>query len=163
MDYPEQHIKDSVKLIADGIVELFELTPANTVGSINFKNDNPVTWRGKTYEGLPCSLSGERQTAEAGLAMPSMVIGETDIDISKFKTFLRAGYLDNATLVKITILVEDLLADNLVHRISTYRVKRVSEYSRSKIQLQLATLSDSTNASLPHRTYMPPAFPSVQL
>jgi phage-related protein len=160
---PESHVKDSLKLISDGRVELFELTPTNTSGSINFKNDDPITWRGKLYEGLPCAISGEGQNSDTGVLMPTLDIGQSDIDISKFKTFVRGGYLDNATLVKITVLLEDLLADNLVYRIATYRVKRVAEYSKTRIRLQLATPSDSTNASLPHRTYIPPAFPSVQV
>lgn len=162
-EIPVEHIRDSHQLIADGRVELFDLTPSGGTGVIRFKNDNDVTWRGNLYSGIPCSLSGEKKSAETGLSMPKMQIGQSNIDLSVFKPLLYDGYLDNAIIVKITILLDNLLNNRLIREIDTYRVKRVEQYSRTQISLQLATLSDSFGFSLPYRTYTPPAFPSVQM
>lgn len=160
---PLEHIKDSHQLIADGRVELFELTPSGGTGVIRFKNDNDITWRGNTYTGLPCSLSGERRSADGGNSMPKLQLGQPNIDLSQFKGLVYDGYLDNAVVVRITILLDNLLNNRLIREISTYRVKRVESYSRSQISLQLATLSDSLGFSMPYRTFVPPAYPSVQM
>lgn len=160
---PISHIVDSHKLLADGRVELFDLTPSGGSGVIRFKPDNDVTWRGLEYVGLPCKLSGEKRTSEAGLAMPKLEIGEPNIDLSIFKGLVFDGYLDNAIIVKTTILLDDLLNNRLIRETDTYRVKRVDRYSRSIISLQLATLSDSLGFSMPYRQYLPPAFPSVMM
>jgi len=160
---PIEHVKDSHKLLADGRVELFELTPSGGSGVIRFKNDNDVTWRGVEYTGLPCSISGEKKSSDTGLSMPKLQIGQPNIDLSKFKGLVYDGYLDNAIVIKLTVLLDNLLNNRLIREISTYRVKRVEQYSRSQISLQLATLSDSLGFSLPYRQYLPPAFPSVQM
>ena len=160
---PLEHIKDSHKLLADGRVELFELTPAGGTGTLRFKNDNDVTWMGELYRGIPMSVTGEKKNADVGLSMPKLQIGQPNIDLSEFKGLIQDGYLDNAVIVRLTVLLDNLINNRLIREISTYRVKRVEQYSRSQIIMQLATLSDSLGFSLPYRTYTPPAFPSVQM
>lgn len=162
-EIPLDHVKDSHKLLADGRVELFELTPSGGSGVIRFKSDNDVTWRGNEYVGIPCSMTGEKKTSDKGLAMPKLTIGQTDIDMSLFKPLVFDGYLDNAIITKITVLLDNLLNNRLIRETTTYRVKRVEQYSRQQIVLQLATVSDSMGFSLPFRRYLPPAFPSVQM
>jgi phage-related protein len=160
---PLDHVLDSHKLVADGRVDLFELTPNDDSGVIMFKPDNDVTWRSNEYTGLPLSLSGEKQSADTGLSMPKMIIGDGTVDLSPFKPLVYDGYLDNAIIVRKTVLLENILSDNLIFQAITYRIKRVDEYSRSHITLQLATSSDSLGFALPYRTYGPPAFRSVQM
>ena len=162
-EIPLEHIQDSHQLLADGRVDLFELTPAGGTGTVRFKNDNDVTWRGNTYTGLPCQLTGEKRSAESGLSMPKLVIGQPNVDLSQFKALVYDGYLDNAIIVRLTLLLDNLINNRLIREINTYRVKRVEQYSRTQISLQLATISDSLGFSLPYRQYLPPAFPSVQM
>lgn len=162
-EIPLEHIKDSHKLVADGRVDLFELTPSGGSGVIRFKNDNDVTWRGNLYTGIPCTITGEKKSADTGLSMPKLQIGQPNIDISQFKALVYDGYLDNAIIVRMTVLLDNLLNNRLIREMSTYRVKRVEGYSRTQISLQLATLSDSLGFSMPYRQYLPPAFPSVQM
>lgn len=161
-EIPVEHIKDSHQLIADARIDLFELTPSGGSGVVRFKNDNDVTWRGNPYTGIPMQLTGEKKT-DSGLTMPKMVIGTPDLNLSLFKPLIYAGYLDNSVIVRYTVLLDNLIADIDVKEMTTYRVKRVEQYSRSQITMQLATLSDSLGFSLPYRTYDPPAFPSVQM
>lgn len=160
---PVEHILDSHSLINDGKVDLFELTPSGGSGTIRFKNDNDVTWRGLSYTGIPCALSGEKKSSDTGLTMPKLMIGQPNIDLSLFKGLVYDGNLDNAIVVKLHLLVDNLVNNRLIREVSTYRVKRVEQYSRSSISLQLATLSDSLGFSMPYRTFLPPAFPSVQM
>lgn len=163
MTIPVEHIADSHKLTADGRVELFELTPSSTEGTIFFKSDNDYTYRSVPYHGIPVGLSGEKKSSDAGLTMPRMTIGQPDIDISIFKPLVYDGFLDNAIIVRRAVLLDDMLNHRAIWELTTYRVKRVEEYGRSKIQLQLATLSDSLGFSMPYRTFIPPAYPSVQM
>lgn len=160
---PIEHVKDSHKLIADARIEFWELTPSGGTGTILFKSDNTQSWRGKEYTGLPLKVSGEKKTSDSGLTMPQLTIGDENVNLSQFKPLVYDGYLDNAVLVKQTVLLDNVINNRLIRELQTYRVKRVVEYGRSRIVLQLATLSDSLGFSLPYRQYLPPAFPSVQM
>ncbi len=160
---PPEHIKDSHQLIADGSVELFELVPSLGTGTVRFKRDNDATWRGNTYKGIPMSLSGEKRSSDTGLSMPRLTIGQENVDLSEFKPLAFDGYLDNAVVTKITILLDNLVNNRLIREVQVYRVKRLEENSRSKLVMQLATLSDAMGFQLPYRQYLPPAYPSVQM
>jgi phage-related protein len=162
-DIPLEHIQDSHKLIADARIDLFELTPSGGTGVIRFKNDNDIDWRGNTYTGMPCSMTGEKKSADTGLSMPKLQIGQANVDLSQFKALVYDGYLDNAIIVKQTVLLDNILNNRLIREMTVYRVKRVEQYSNTQIGLQLATLSDSLGFSLPYRQFLPPAFPSVQM
>jgi phage-related protein len=162
-EIPLDHIKDSHELVADGRVELFELTPSGSTGILRFKDGNDQTWLGNPYIGVPLQLSGEKKTSDSGLSMPKLIIGQNNVDLSMFKALVYDGYLDNAVIVRSTLLLDNLINNRNIREVVTYRVKRVEQYSRTQISLQLATLSDSLGFQLPYRTYLPPAFPSVQL
>jgi len=161
---PVEHIRDSLVLTgADAEIDLYELTPSGGTGVVRFKSDNDQKWRGNTYTGMPLKLSGEKRTIDSGLSMPTMTIGDQSVDLSAFKPFVYDGNLDNAIIVRRHMLLDNVLNDRLIFEATTYRVKRVSEYGRSRITLVLATASDSLGFSLPYRQYLPPAFPSVQM
>ena len=160
---PTEHIVDSHQLVADGRVELFELVPSEGTGTVRFKRDNDVTWRGNLYKGVPMSLQGEKKSSDTGLSMPRLTIGQENVDLSEFKPLAFDGYLDNAVITKLTVLVDDLINNRLIREIQVYRVKRLEENSRSKLIMQLATLSDAMGFQLPYRQYLPPAYPSVQM
>lgn len=160
---PPEHIADSHKLVADARVELFELTPSGTVGVVRFKRDNDIDWLGNTYRGIPMVLSGEKKSSDEGLAMPRLTIGQENMDLSDFKPLAFDGYLDGAVIVKYTVLLDDILNNRNIKQVTTYRVKRLEENSRSKISMQLATLSDALGFMMPYRQFLPPAYPSVQM
>jgi phage-related protein len=159
---PAEHIADSHKMIADGIIELFELVPAGGSGVIRFKADNDVTWRSNLYNGLPMGLSGEKMSADSGLASPRLTLGQNNVDLSLFKPLIFDGSLDNAVVTRIKILKDDMINNRLIRRLQIYRVKRVESYTRTNVILQLATFSDSLGFQLPYRAYTQPSFPSVQ-
>lgn len=160
---PTEHIEDSHSLLAEGRVELFSLTPSGGTGTVNFKPDNTVTWRGTEFAGLPLSLTGEKRSADQGHSMPKLTIGQPDIDLSLFKPMIYDGWLDGAIVVRQTVLTDNLINNINIKEVRTYRVKRVEHYSRTQIIMQLATLSDSLGFMMPYRQYLPPAFPSVKM
>jgi phage-related protein len=162
MTLPQEHIEDAHKLIADGRVDLFSLTPSGG-GTVHFKNDDDVTYQSIFYKGVPTRLTSEKKTSDAGWQLPKLQIGQPDIDISAFKGLIFDGYVDNAIVVRKTVLRQHLDADLDISQERVYRVKRVESYSRSQIVLQLATVSDALGFMMPHRLYLPPAFPSVRV
>jgi hypothetical protein len=158
---PLNHVEDALKLQADGKVHLFELSPLSG-GTIYFKTDNDVTWRGNLYEGLPCALTGEEFSTE-GTPTPRLTIGDENVDLLPFKGLIHDGHLDGATVVRKTVLVDDLINDRNIFQRTTFRVKRPEGYSRTKIPLVLATWSGAVSQTVPFRQYVPPAFPWVDL
>lgn len=162
-EIPLEHVKDSHELVGDGRIELFELTPAGGGGVVRFKNENDAEWRGNAYTGLPVAMSGAKKSAEAGISMPKLIIGQPNIDISIFKPLINDGWLDNAIIVKYTVLLDNLINNRNIRETEVFRVKRVEQYSRSQVTMQLATLSDSLGFQMPYRTYLPPAFPAVAM
>lgn len=161
-DIPASHITDSQLLSADGIVDLYELTPL-VGGTLYFKPDNTVTWLGNQYFGLPCAISGLDMSADKAASQPKLQIGQDNIDLSIFKPLVHDGYADGADLVYRRILLTNLLANANICEIRHFRVKRVESYSRASISLQLSTASDAITFTLPRQQYYPPAFPAVML
>ena len=160
---PAEHIDDSLKLIADGEVVLFEITPSDGTGVLRIKPDNDVTWLGHTYTGIPMQLTGEKRQSDTGFANPRLTIGQENIDLSIFKPLIADGSLDNAKIKKITVLLDNIENNRDVKETMTYRVKQVQGYSSIQISLLLATYSDSLGFDLPIMAYDQPDFQAVQM
>lgn len=163
MSIPKEHVQDAHKLTADAEIDLFQLTPLGGSGTIYFKHDNPETWQGDLYEGLPLTFTGIKKSADGAALAPKLQIGDGAVDLSPFKPLVHDGYLDGATLVHIKVLLENLRANRNIREQMIYRVRRVPSYSSLAIELQLGTSSDSLGFTMPHRQYHPPAHPAVYL
>lgn len=160
---PADHIADAHKLQADGIVTLWEMTPAGGGGTIRFKTDNDVEWRGNLYKGLPLSVDGDKESADGGSGQPTMVIGQANIDLSQFKPLINDGSIDGAFVVRHDVLLDNLLNNRNIKETRFYQVRRVAGYGRFQIRLDLGSYSDFLGFTMPHRQYLPPAFPSVKI
>lgn len=158
---PAAHIAEALKLTADAEIDLFELSPLSG-GTIYFKADNDVPWLGHVYEGIPCVLTGEEDSLDK-TPTPRLTIGQEDVDLLPFKGLVFDRHLDGAMLVRRRVLLSNLLANANVKQTTHFRVKRVAEYSRSKIVLQLASFSGAVNQTIPFRQYLPPDFPWVDI
>lgn len=160
---PTEQIVDAHKLNADGYVELYEMSPGRGSGTIYLKADNPVTWRTKDYVGLPLTLSGEKHTADGSNPLPRLQIGQEQVNLLPFKGLIHDGDLDGGRIVRYEILLQDLLANRDVKRATYFRIKRVEGYSTTQITLQLATEAGAVGQTVPHRQYVPPHFPWVNI
>jgi phage-related protein len=160
---PSAQIQDAHKLTADGKLALFELVPNDGSGTVRFKEDKTLSWRGFEYTGIPLTFTGEKKSAQTGTGQPTLTIGDQQVDLSPFKPFVYDGYLDGAEVVKYDVLLDDALNNRAVFTRTFYRVRRVPSYGRLQIVLQLATVSDSLGFTMPARQYYPPAFPTVQI
>ena len=158
---PPSHIDDALSLKADAKIDLFQLQPL-AGGTVYFKADNPVTWQGDEYEGLPCSIGGDEMDIEKR-AEPTLQIGQEDLDLLPFKGLIHDGLIDGATIVRRTVLLQDILDDQPLAQVRYYRVKRIESYSRTQLSLVLASFSGANSQTIPFRQYLPPDFPYVNL
>lgn len=158
---PPSHVADALELKADAEIDLYELSPF-VGGTVYFKSDNDVTWRGQLYEGLPCALTGEEFSTDK-TPTPQLAIGQEDLDLLPFKGLIHDGSLDGATLVRKRVLLDDIINNRDIKQTTWFRVKQIPNYSRSKITLLLATFSSALNQTVPFRQYLPPDFPWVSL
>lgn len=160
---PFEQIQDAHLLEADAEIFLYEFTPSVGTGTVYLTPDNSKDWRGHTYEGIPLAFSGDKKSSTGGASMPTLILGDANVDLLPLKPLVFDQNLDGGTVVRIRILLEDFLNDRLVASYEYYRVKQVGEYSRQKITLELASLGDSLNFSIPFRQFSAPDFPSVLL
>lgn len=158
----DTNFENSQELAPDAEVILFRIT-TNQGANIYIKSGPPQIWQGNTYESLPCGMGTEQRSVEGGTENPSFSIGGDDIDLAIFKPGLFTGELDNGTLTKYVIELDDLLADLDIKNETQYRIKQVRDYSRLKINLILGRFSPSAVTTIPHVKYTRPAFPNVQL
>lgn len=160
---PSSHIVDAHKLSADGLIDLYELVPAIGSGTLRFKGDQDVVWRGNLYTGLPVDFSGEQISAENGRSLPRIQIGSPNLDLSMFKPLVNAGSIDGGTLTRLRVLLTDVIGNYLIRETMVYEIRQVMAYSRTQITLQLALPSDGIGFTLPNRQYHAPDFPTVLL
>lgn len=158
---PQNHIEDALKLQVDGKVHLFELMPLSG-GTIYFKSDDPFTYLGNEYEGLPCAITGEEVSTDK-MNMPRLQIGQENVDLLPFKGPIHDRLIDGATVVRHKVLLDDMINQRDVKETSYFRVKRIESYSRTGISLVLASFSAAQSQNLPFRQYIPPDFPWVDL
>lgn len=160
--FPPEQIADAHKLQADAEIFLYELTP-NVGGTIYFKSDNPIDWRGNTYEGIPLQFTGSSRTTEVGTGRPTLAIGDTNLDLGPFKPLLFDGYADGALIIRRRVLLDALLANLNQSYDEYYKVRQTSDYGRSSITFELARSADSLDFSFPFHQYYAPDFPSVMV
>lgn len=158
---PIEHVEDAHQLQADAEIDLFELTPNDGSGTVYFKGDNDVTWKGQLYEGMPLSFTGLKKPTDGSSVAPKLTLGDGTIDLSPFKPLVYDGYIDGAQVKHTHLLLDNLLNNRDIKEERYYRVKRVGNYTRLSIELDLATASDALGYTLPARNYYPPAFPTV--
>lgn len=159
---PYNQIVDAHSLIADGEVFLYEISPVSG-GTLYLKSGPEYTYLNRKYESIPITITGERFSADTSTPTPRMTIGQEQVNLLPFKGLIHEGYLEAARIVRHKVLLDDMLSQTNAKKTSYFRVKRVEDYTSTKISLLLSTLSGASNQSYPFRQYTPPAFPWVDL
>lgn len=163
VSFPSEHISDAHLLQADGELYLYEISPSLGAGTVRIKADNPLSYRGNLYEGIPLQFEGEEYTSDGTVSQPTLTIGDENINLMMLKPLLFDGSMDGGVVIRHRALLDDVLNDRLVLETQEYRIKRIPGYSRSRISFVLARQADSLNFSLPFKQYFSPDFPSVLL
>lgn len=161
MSYPIEHLQEAQKLTADAEVDLFTITLVSAPLVFRFKNNDTVTWQGYVYEGMGCSMPGDRRSADEEEGRPTLrVMNPAGI----FNKPAMDGMLDRAIITRKTVLREHLDANVNIFIQRMWYVERVKELiSGQVLGLELRSMTDLPNFQLPVRQFIPPEFPTVSL
>lgn len=156
---PVEHLEDSNKLVADGIVQLFEVKLSD--GSyLWFKQDNDVHWNGRDWTGVPLAFEGYSSANGESLARPTLSIVNPD---GAWSTFVRDGMLTRAVCTRYLVLYDDLINDRPIYQKRMWIIWYPRSLNRQYIQFELRNPMDGVNFDVPARVYMPPEFPFVDI
>lgn len=155
---PEEQLEDSKKLIADGMVNLFEIKLSDGT-YLHLKNDNSGSWGGYDWTGIPIGFDGYSSSAGDNYSRPSMSIANPD---GAFSTFVRDGYLNRAVVTRYLVLYDDYVNNRDVYQKRTWIIWAVKTLNKQFIQLELRNPIDGVNFDVPARMYIPPEFPFVE-
>ena len=156
---PVAHLEDSNKLVADGIVQLFEVKL--TDGSyLWLKQDNDIHWNGRDWTGVPLSFEGYSSATGETLSRPTLSVVNPD---GAWSTFIRDGLITRAVCTRYLVLYDDLINDRPIFQKRTWIIWYPRSLTRQYVQFELRNPMDGVNFDVPARMYMPPEFPFVDI
>lgn len=172
---PEEHLGDAQKLIADGIVQLYEIKLADGTYRY-FKPDNSVRWNNKDWMGLPILFEGYSTAQGDSYSRPTLSIANPD-NINNLDGNARStlsslvlptesypyGLLNRAVINRYLVLYEDLINNRPIYQKKTWIVWFIKTINKNMIQVELRNRMDGVNFDVPARMYTPPEFPFVSL
>lgn len=156
---PQAQVVDAHLLHADGIVYLYELSPA-TGGTIYLKADDSVVWQGHDYTGTAVQIDERQRNTDGTLSRPKLTLANP---LAVFSPLVANGALDNALLVEKRVLRAHIDADVGTFQSRSWRIRRVIALNRVNMSFELRDSLDGPKFLLPARQFMPPDFPTVRL
>lgn len=161
MPAPVSHLEDALKLTGDGIVYLFEISIPSKNIVFRFKNNDTVTWRGQVYEGIPCQLTGDGQSADEQESRPTLRVYNP---VGIFNEPALDGSLYRTIVTRKRVLRQHIDANVNIFSQRMWFVERPKELvSGQYIALDLRAMTEGPNYQIPVRRYMPPEFPLVSI
>lgn len=154
---PVSHLEESLKMEADGDIDLFEIRLRGLSTIFRFWNGPTRQWGGHTWEGLACQLTGEGDGSE-NQARPKLVVVNPD---KIFGPFAAEGYLDLAEVIRRRVLQENFINNVNLFEQRIWLVGRVAGNTDQGLQLELRNSTDMPAWKTPRRTFSPPEFPFV--
>lgn len=152
--------ENSVELTGEGVCQLFRLMLRSGSGNIHFTADGTSTWQGMTFEAVACQLSGVASYADEQSARPRMTVQNPD---GAFTGVVAQGALENAKLTRWRVLRRHAELDVNISTMQTWRVARVLSLNRFLFSVELRSMDDRANYTIPAQTFSAPDFPTVTL
>lgn len=161
-DLPSSHVQEAMQLEAKGLVSLYqlELTNPGTQVTLHLSPTNQKTWQSRTWEAVPCTLAGVGVQSTGEMTRPKFSVVNPG---GVFSGYVHSKWLDNAIISRYRVLTTDVAANNNVYQISTWRVSKVLSLSRVSVTVELRSVMDGQNFTLPARRFFPPEFPHVSI
>lgn len=159
---PLSHELENEKLVVDGYVDLFEfvLSVDGEVSYLRIKNNNSVEWNGFHWEGVPLMFDGYENSSLTAPKRPQFAVANPN---GVFSSYIRDGYLVNATLNRYRVLYTNIIENKPIYQKQKWKVWAPVSFDDKQISLELRTPMDGFNSSIPARVYKPPEFPVVSL
>lgn len=159
----EDHVRESMKLEAQGYHELFQITmkprglPQQNLFITSMKE---VFWQGKTWEAVPAVLVGYGQNSSGEQNRPKFTIVNPD---GLFTKYVHQGWTDNAEVVRYRVLKSHLEANINSFVKHVWRISKPLAISVAQATFELRGALDGQHFLLPARAFFPPEFPHVSL
>lgn len=174
-EIPEEQLEDAQRLIADGLVQLYEVKLADGT-TYNWKQDDSVTWNGATWTGIPILFEGYSTAQGDSYSRPTLTIANPDVlsanDEYAHSTMAALiqpqdgyeyGLLYRAKITRYLVLYDDLKNNRPIYQKKSWIVWHIKLINRNMIQVELRNPMDGVNFDIPARMYIPPEFPFVTL
>lgn len=177
---PDEQLRDAQKLVADGIVQLYEIKLANGT-YLHLKQDNSIRWNGYDWQGIPILFEGYSSAQGDSYARPTLSIANPDgVYSSSFLPQVVTdendnivaeypyGLFDRAEVNRYLVLYDNIMSQNEpnwrpIYQKKTWIIWFVKTINNNMIQVELRNPMDGVNFDIPARMYIPPEFPFVTL
>lgn len=159
-DLPPNMQQTLYDLSPDGIVSLYRIETADHTSIFLLSPYEQITWRGNTYDSIPCQLTDVSLDSDGRATRPKFSFVNPE---GLFTAAIYEGGLDNATITRYRILRGDLDANRDQAVKESFRVSRILSVTRALAVLELRDALDGHTFKLPARAFYPPEFPHVQL
>jgi lambda family phage minor tail protein L len=155
---PLSHHVDALELEGQAEVDLWEIVLNDGLTVFRFRNGPSVTWQSDLYENLPIAIGGEEHNSDDKQARPALRIYNPK---SIFGPYAMQKAFDLALVTRRRVLGVNLAANANIFEPSIWVVRRVVNVTSQMLHLELSSPLDGPSLMVPHRTYVPPDFPSV--
>lgn len=163
MSTPIEHVQESQKLTADGLVDLFEITLVGTPSPvvICLTNGEECVWQSKVYEAHAVKISSIARSTDSERPRPTLTMFNP---FGVVNAYAFQGYFDGAKVIRRRVLKQHIdsntgLSDNQFWYIS--KTKELVAGQSAAFELRM--LSDGPEHQIPARMFTPPAFPFVTI
>lgn len=159
---PVEHVKDAFELTVEPQVDLImiELNINGGGQIICITNNREYTWQGRKYEMIPNSIAGEGVSTQGEAKRPKFTVANPD---GVFSAFIAQGKMDNATITRYRLNVQDVLNNINRVQINRWRVSKTMNMSRSMVTFELRSPLDGQFFLIPADAFYPPEYPHVSL
>jgi hypothetical protein len=153
---PGDHIDESLKLEADGYVDLWEIR-LKKVGIIYrftqaVSDGAEIVWQGETYEALACQMQGERRSTDDQAARPKLIVVNPE---NVFGAYAAEGFFDLAEVTRFRVLGRHVLANVNIFQKRLWLVRRPLEVTDQVLTLELGSPLDMPAWQTPRRIFSP--------
>ena len=150
---------DAFELESRGIREFFKIELAD--GAVMYLTpENPCTFLGFDWEGLPCKLSENSQNSSGEMSRPKFAVLNPN---GMFSLWVESGYTDGAILTRYQVLMSDLEAGVNNYVKNVWVMSKVVSLNKNMVIFECRSTIDGANFDLPARSFYPPEFPHVTL
>jgi len=155
--FPVSHLVDADQMTADAVVELFKVILTDGT-QLYLKSNNTIVWQGNTWEGIGINFTGVLNSSEGEVSRPQMTVMNP---LGIFSSFILAGTLEAATVLRYRVLGINILNDLPIYVQQSWRISRIATVTNTIVTFEMREDIDGPNFNIPARLFVAPDFPTV--
>lgn len=160
-DLPQSHVVDAFELESKGYRDLFKIELTDGSGNVLYvTSHNAITYMGKTWEFLPCTISDNTFNSSGEQSRPKFSAANPE---GMFSLWIETGALDGAIVTRFRVQLPDITSDTRSYTKRVWVMSKVVNLTKDVVTLELRSTMDGVNFQLPARSFYPPDFPHVSI